>query len=84
LVVVLTDSTAERARHVAEALRRAIAAHPVHIRGGIELRVTLSIGIALAHEREGIAALISRADAAMYRAKHNGRDCMTWAATPSA
>jgi diguanylate cyclase (GGDEF)-like protein len=54
----------------------------VHIRGGIALTVTISVGIAMAGEREGIGALLSRADAAMYRAKSNGRNCITWAATP--
>jgi len=81
-VVLLTDTPANGARLVGEALRRAVAGHVVHSRGGIDLNVTISIGIAIAGEREDIVALISRADAAMYRAKRNGRDCMTWAATP--
>jgi diguanylate cyclase (GGDEF)-like protein len=81
-VVLLTHTTAHDARAVGEELRRALAMHAVSVRGGLELRVTISIGIAMAGEREGIAALISRADAAMYRAKRNGRDCMTWAVSP--
>jgi diguanylate cyclase (GGDEF)-like protein len=78
-VVLLTNTTSDGALEMAETLRTIVAGHAVQIRGGIELRVTLSIGIAMAGERESIAALVSRADAAMYRAKHNGRDRTTWA-----
>lgn len=82
-VVLLTDTTEQAARELGEKLRRVVAKYSVRIRGGIELRVTVSIGIAMAGEREAIAALVSRADAAMYRSKRNGRDCMTWAVAPS-
>ncbi|HVY81588.1 MAG TPA: GGDEF domain-containing protein [Steroidobacteraceae bacterium] len=82
-VVLLTNTTEQVARDAGEELRRVVAQHSVRIRGGVELRVTVSIGIAMAGEREAIHALVSRADAAMYRSKRNGRDCMTWAMPPS-
>jgi diguanylate cyclase (GGDEF)-like protein len=79
-VVLLPNTTSDGAQELGEALRRIVSSHAVQIRGGIELSVTLSIGIAMAGDREGIVALVSRADAAMYRAKHNGRDRTIWAA----
>jgi diguanylate cyclase (GGDEF)-like protein len=82
-VVLLTDITPDGAHAVAERLRSAIAREAIDLGAGSQLNVTLSIGIAMAGEREGIEALISRADAAMYRAKRSGRDRMTWASSPA-
>jgi diguanylate cyclase (GGDEF)-like protein/PAS domain S-box-containing protein len=53
---------------------RAAIAEPIQI-GGHDLRVTCSIGLAN-YPRDGVDAdtLLANADAAMYRAKENGRD----------
>ena len=60
---------------IADRLRREIA-RPVTV-DGAELFVTASIGITLA-DREGVSTteLLRDADAAMYRAKARGRDCV--------
>jgi len=60
---------------IAERLRAEIA-KPIEI-DGAELFVTASIGITVA-DREGLgtAELLRDADAAMYRAKSRGRDCV--------
>ena len=60
---------------VAERLRRAI--HPPVVIGEHELFVTASIGFSANHER-GMSPndLLRDADAAMYRAKARGRDCV--------
>ncbi len=73
LVVLLdgVDDIAD-ARRVAEKIRRA-AARPIPVAGG-EIRVTLSIGVALVQHGESVEALVGRADEAMYRAKQAGRD----------
>ena len=61
---------------VAEKLRRS-AAIPVPF-DGRSIEGTVSIGVALAHEGESTAALVARADAAMYDAKkHGGNQIIT-------
>jgi diguanylate cyclase (GGDEF)-like protein/PAS domain S-box-containing protein len=63
----LDDATA-----VAEKLRES-AQSPISYQG-IDLQVTLSIGVALAEPGEDIDALMARADEAMYEAKKSGRN----------
>jgi diguanylate cyclase (GGDEF)-like protein/PAS domain S-box-containing protein len=75
-IVMLTDIGAfESPIEIAERLRREIA-QPLVVDGG-ELFVTASIGIATAG-RSGVSTtdLLRDADAAMYRAKARGRDCV--------
>jgi diguanylate cyclase len=79
-VVLLTDTTIAGAWVVGEQLRDATARCCVRREDGLQIeRVTMSIGVAMADVDEAVATLIERADAAMYRAKRNGRDCMTCA-----
>jgi diguanylate cyclase (GGDEF)-like protein len=64
----------EPAEAVAERLRRAVAAGPVR-RDGRELDVTVSVGVAhLRPSDRDLSALLARADAALYLAKHSGRN----------
>lgn len=62
---------------LAETLRAAIAARPVYLSGTTRLGVTASFGVAVGH---GGAShwqrLFGAADAAMYRAKAEGRNCV--------
>jgi len=72
-VLILPDTDADGAAHVAGKLLEAIA-QPYQIEE-FELTVTLSIGIALyPGDGEDFEALSQCADAAMYRAKHDGRN----------
>ncbi|MCE5232514.1 MAG: diguanylate cyclase [Mizugakiibacter sp.] len=74
--VVLGDAGREQGMLVAERIRNAVRAlalpHP-DAPGG---RVSLSVGVAAATPRAGTPAaeLVQAADAALYRAKQNGRD----------
>ncbi len=75
-IVMLRDvSGTDDPLDIADRLRREIA-RPVVV-DGAELFVTASIGITLA-DREGVGTteLLRDADAAMYRAKARGRDCV--------
>ncbi len=45
---------------------------------GIELRVTVSVGIAEIAAREDVAGLLRRADEALYTSKNAGRNCAHW------
>jgi len=72
-VLILPDADADGAAHVAGKLLEAVA-QPYQIEG-FELTVTLSIGIALyPSDGEDFEVLSKCADAAMYRAKHDGRN----------
>jgi len=61
---------------VAERLRRRIASEPFPIQEGARsLEVTISIGIAaLNAPGDNAAAMLKRADQALYRAKRDGRN----------
>jgi two-component system, cell cycle response regulator len=61
---------------VAERLRRRIAADAFSIQQGTRtVPVTISVGIAALRSKEdGPAALLKRADQALYRAKRDGRN----------
>ena len=63
---------------VFERVRRAIAQTPVATAGGI-IFVTVSIGVAGLRSGESSEALISAADAALYRAKAEGRNRVCYA-----
>ncbi len=56
-----------------EKLRHEISRMPVHFDGLVLPSVTASFGLAL-HRGEGFGALVRRADAALYRAKGDGRN----------
>ena len=74
--VLLQECGAEAAAGFAERLRNAIA-DSWFAPGGERQRITVSIGIAtLAPARETRAALMAAADVALYRAKHDGRNCV--------
>ena len=72
LVLPCTDLAG--AVELAEKLRRAIADEAVAIGAGASLNVTASFGVAVAEAAEDADALLARADAALYAAKHSGRN----------
>ena len=66
---------APNARQVADRIRLAVN-EPFHIQG-VEHRISLSIGICLFRGSELAAeTLIEHAEAAMYKAKQDGRNCI--------
>jgi diguanylate cyclase (GGDEF)-like protein/PAS domain S-box-containing protein len=72
-IIVLTDTDADEAAHVAEKLLRVVAA-PYQIEQ-LELNVTSSIGIAIyPDDGENFESLYKNVDVAMYRAKQGGRN----------
>ncbi len=75
-VIVMPETDMAVATIVAERLRRRIASEPFAIQGGTrKLDVTISIGIAaLDGPDDNAAAILKRADTALYRAKRDGRN----------
>jgi diguanylate cyclase (GGDEF)-like protein len=72
--VLLPQTAGEQALHAAERLRRTL--EQACVRGGAQglVRYTVSVGIATLQREESIAALLARADAALYVAKAAGRN----------
>ncbi len=73
--VVLSDTTVEATKEVAERIRCIIesARFPFN---GLILRLTMSVGFAQIREGEDTTAFVQRADAALYSSKEAGRNCV--------
>ncbi len=72
-IILAEDCTAEQALRLAEDARHAI--HATNFAPGKNIKpVTLSVGITQVIPGDGQDSLIDRADAALYKAKENGRD----------
>ncbi|MDP2433319.1 MAG: diguanylate cyclase [Pseudomonadota bacterium] len=72
--ILLPDTDSEGARELAERLRQMIHDTPVKTATGV-VRYSVSIGIALFARGDGNAdVILARADHALYRAKHSGRN----------
>jgi diguanylate cyclase (GGDEF)-like protein len=78
-LVLLPDTPAAGAQRVADTLRRDIEEHPVAW-SSAALTVTASFGVAPVWPGEVDAlAVMARADAALYQAKQDGRNCVRMA-----
>ncbi|MDB5440654.1 MAG: PleD family two-component system response regulator [Caulobacteraceae bacterium] len=75
-VVLMPGASLEDAQRIAERIRLHVAGSPFRIQNGEELlNVTLSIGVAVTlGEGDTSAALLKRADSAVYEAKASGRN----------
>jgi two-component system cell cycle response regulator len=75
-VIVMPETDLHVAGVVAERLRRAIAGEPFAVnKGTMRIGVTISIGLStLESKGEPIGDVLKRADRALYRAKHDGRN----------
>lgn len=72
---VLQDTAIAEGKDVAERMRARIKSDAMHSKR-TEMKVTMSLGVAQAREGDDVDTLINRADAALYAAKHAGRDCV--------
>lgn len=76
---VLPNAGLQVAAQVAERMRSAVESTPATSTTAGAVNFTISIGVADLAEGESIEALIARADAALYRAKHEGRNRVCFA-----
>jgi diguanylate cyclase len=77
-VIVLPNRKLESAREVAERIREFVSQKALRAKLSNQTigRVTLSFGVAEFTNIETVEAFIERADAALYRAKQGGRNCV--------
>ena len=74
-IVLLPDADIESATSIAERLRASIAGQPVALPCGARIDVTASFGVSTVLWDEGnVEAALRQADAALYRAKRQGRN----------
>jgi diguanylate cyclase (GGDEF)-like protein len=71
-VVVLPDTALATALEIGERIRKGIAQAPLLERPRVQ--ATVSIGVATMDQEHSVHALLAAADAAVYLAKHEGRD----------
>jgi diguanylate cyclase (GGDEF)-like protein len=73
-IAVLSNCKLEAAQVVCERIRRIVGDEPIATQAG-PLTVTVSIGlVAFDAERADLEGIVGAADAALYRAKNNGRN----------
>lgn len=84
--ILLPNTPLEGAHALAEQIRTTIARCRIKRHGDHELvgNITVSLGVARHDGRESATSLISRADAALYASKQQGRNRVTLQATPPA
>lgn len=73
--VAIIPGTLAEAAIAAERVRTAFA-EETHAPGGCGIPATVSVGVACGSANAALDLLIARADAALYRAKANGRNCI--------
>ena len=75
--VVLPGSDIQAAHQVAERMRQAVVDLAIpHDESSVANVVTVSGGVAAANPNTGVQAILTAADAALYRAKSAGRNCV--------
>jgi len=75
--ICLPHTSAYEARQITERLRDKISQISTHSPGEAPVQITLSIGVAsLESSSRSLDELIAAADAALYRAKKSGRNCV--------
>ena len=77
-LVVLAGAPAEYTALVADRLREAVGGSAMQL-GTVEITATCSVGGAVAPARSNTDSVIGAADAALYRAKADGRNCVRMA-----
>jgi diguanylate cyclase (GGDEF)-like protein len=72
-VIIMADTALHVAQNIAERVRQVVMDTPLHLKE-FNIRITISLGVAMLMEGERKEALLERADAAMYEAKKAGRN----------
>lgn len=79
-LLVLNGADANTAQHVAERVRKHVSNQPINLQG-LEIKSSISLGVAVARPDEQSDTLLARADKALYSAKGTGRNRVVIAGT---
>jgi diguanylate cyclase (GGDEF)-like protein len=83
--IIAPQTALEAAKVLAERLRRAIAREPIQVNNELSIPLTISVGVAVFPDHaQNESDLVAAADAALYRAKQDGRNCVRVAEAPIA
>ena len=77
-ILLLPEMSCASAELLAERLRKLVQENPIKVNGE-PVHVTISLGVASKEENKTVSSidsLISKADQALYKAKHAGRNCV--------
>ena len=77
-LLLLPDTALAQSAPVMARIKRELAARPL-LEGDTDIKLTFSAGVAQRHPRESLDAVVARADAALYQAKHAGKNRTTLA-----
>ena len=72
-LIVMDNANADTAYEIAERVRYRVASSPVKTRSE-EVKMTVSVGLAELKPGDSVDSLVKRADEALYKAKHRGRN----------
>jgi len=76
--VILPDTSCDEGMEIGNKIRTLIESKRFVIQENLQIQLTVSIGIAcFEHNYESFDQLLSKADSALYRAKENGRNCIS-------
>ncbi len=79
-LLVLNGADLNTAQRVAERVREHVASQPINLQG-LEIKSSISLGVAVARPDEQADTLLAHADKALYAAKGAGRNCVVIADT---
>ncbi|WP_455202905.1 diguanylate cyclase [Kaarinaea lacus] len=72
-MLILHETPLQTAFRIAERIRLGIADHPINLTDLI-LHITMSFGVAMVEPGDSVETVVKRADDALYKAKHGGRN----------
>lgn len=76
-VLLMPEASLETAGGAAERLRETVSQLRIEVDGGLQISMTISVGVAASYPQDApdsASSLLVRADKALYRAKKEGRD----------
>ena len=76
-LIILFDVTEEEAFQISEKIRTEVEMFPI-FHENVEFSCTLTLGMHIYQESEGIEESINCADKALYRGKRSGKNCSIW------
>ena len=81
-LILLTDTNAQGAQVIAERIRRTIVADPLRS-DALEIKTSMTLGVAQITDGETFSGIVARADAALYLGKTGGRNQVMLASPPT-